>query len=310
MKTCVSFRTATTEKQLPESGNLVNQSSIPDPQNGPKYRGIRTKLAKASGEKKQSSPKLKRMTEVELRSPKQIIKPEKLRGVADGERKIPVTVEPSPPTQQDKLNIMEVERDQKQKAKSPNEQETAQTYQETPTKMTNSTGIPKPMAAVKGTTKTTSSTDISSLKTKSPSIPRISLDIDKQKRDDVCVAMVSPMRTSVNDEIKINDEEKRIIGEPDKKLKDVEEEEVMNVKPMSPLMNGYRLGGHSSLHYTHPGCINNVQTNKTIYYSEVKQNPNFVNLESIDLARGRLIAVLASNNLVFAVIYLNNLKIF
>lgn len=222
--------------------------------------------------------------EVEPRSPKQIAKPDKIRGVADGERKVTTCVEGA--QTQDKLNIVETEKDQKLKPKCQNKSENLQTYQENATKAVGSTGIPKPMAAVKGTTKMTNSTDVSPLKTKSPSIPRIPLEIEKQKRDDVCVAMVSPMRTSVNEGTKENEERKKIIGEPDKKLKDLEEEEVMNVKPMSPLLNGYRLGGHSSLHFTHPGCINNVQSSKTVYYSQLKANPNLVNLESIDLAMG------------------------
>lgn len=249
-----------------------------DPSNSPKSRGIRGKLGKVN-EKKQGSPKLKRMMETETRTPKQLVKPEKVRGIADGERKINCVESAS----QDKLNVID---QQKVKQKAP---ANGQTYQESPSKITtpNSTGIPKPMAAVKGTSKPLGIGDMSPLKTKSPSIPRIPIEIEKQKRDDVCVALVSPMRTSVNEEIIKTNEAEKPANDGEKKLKDVEEEEMMSVKPMSPLMNGYRLGSHSGLHFTHPGYLNNAQS-KNVYYSHVKDNANLTNLESIDLAMGML----------------------
>ncbi|EEB17693.1 hypothetical protein Phum_PHUM479040 [Pediculus humanus corporis] len=269
---------------------LNHQIPHVDQSNIVKYKGTtRTKIAKTNCDKKQNSPKLKRMIEAEVKNPKQMTKNDKVRGIADGERKIVNCIDEtsSQQQQQTKLNIMESEKEQKPKQNSYNKMEG---YQDNPIKTSNSTGIPKPMAAVKGTTKTmTNPTEMNTLKGKSSSVARIPPggESEKQKRDDVCVAMVSPMRTStVNDEDKENDDEKRIIVvESDKKLKDVEEEEVMNVKPMSPLMNGgYRLGNHATLHFTHPGCLNNVQSSKNIYYSQMSTNPNIVNLESIDLA--------------------------
>lgn len=214
------------------------------------------------------------MSEIE-KPVKQIVKPEKFRGVADGERKI-TCVE----------TTIEIEKQQKMKQKSPMRNENSQmTYQENPSKISapNTTGIPKPMAAVKGTSKIASSTDLSPLKTKSPSIPRIPTEMDKQKREDVCVALVSPMRTSITEGLK--EDEKNLNIEMDKKIKDIEEEELMNVKPMSPLLNGYRLTNNPNPHFTHPGYITNGQPNKNNYY---KVNSNVINLESIDLAMGYL----------------------
>lgn len=70
-------------------------------------------------------------------------------------------------------------------------------------------GIPKPMAAVKGTSKvpqTAGDTMIpeTPLKGNCPSVPQLPSDI---KRDDVFVALVSPMRVSVNeDDLNLNNE--------------------------------------------------------------------------------------------------------
>lgn len=277
------FRNITVEKS---DSQVTNQSSLTDSSSSPKLRGIRSKLNKTS-DKKQNSPKLKRMNEID-RGPK-VVRPEKFRGVPDGERKVHIDESAN----NEKVHIIEIDRQAKPKAKPPNiKMENAQMYQESPSKIAqpNSTGIPKPMAAVKGTTKVSSSTDLTALKSRSPSISKIPNEVEKQKRDDVCVALVSPMRTSAKEDgNKTSDDDKRGFSDVDKKLKDVEEEEMMSVKPMSPLLNGYRLASHSSLHFTHPGYITNPQTSKNVYYSQVKANPNMINLESIDLAIGRFI---------------------
>ena len=220
---------------------------------------------------------------------RQLIKPEKVRGVADGERK-PICVE----TQQEETNtsLSESEKlqQQKMKPKSPVRTENIQTYQEYPSKLTNlsnSTGIPKPMAAVKGTAKITSSTtDLSPTRPRFPPPARISFDGDRQKRDDANVALVSPMRTSVVEEVNRNEDEKSINSESGKNMKN-EDDELMKVKPMSPFPNEYRIADRSSPHFTHHWYITGTQSTRNIYYKSNFNNSG-VNLnKSIDLPAGK-----------------------
>ncbi|KAK6631851.1 hypothetical protein RUM43_013917 [Polyplax serrata] len=280
---CSDAKQTRPSDKLESGASTIHQSAV-DQTNGSKLKSIRTtKIAKSNCEKKQSSPKLKRMIDIEPKTGKQVVKQDKIREVGDSDPKTALHTEESKQMEQNKLKLMEMDKGEKPKPKCPHKPENVHMYQELPLKVLSSTGIPKPMAAVKGTTKVANGTDVNPAKTKSPSIPRIPLEMDKQKKkDELCIAMVSPIRTSLSEDTKRNGEQKTIIGESDKRLKDVEEEEVMNVKPMSPLMNGYRLGSHSSVHFTHTTC--NGQVPKNIYYAQAKTNSNLINLESIDLA--------------------------
>lgn len=62
-----------------------------------------------------------------------------------------------------------------------------------------------------------------------------------------------------------------------------EEEEQMDVKPMSPLLNGYRVTGH----LTHPGYMHaggGASTAKTYYNHNQYNDPNIISLHGNNLA--------------------------
>lgn len=257
------------------------QATVSEDFSSSKLRGLKPKAVKAN-DRKQGSPKLKRMLELEVKMTKQVVRQETARGIADGERKTNC-LENNPG---DRVTTLELDKQHNVKQKSPSRSDSTQTYQDSPSKTAgNSTGIPKPMAAVKGTSKVSNSVDSSPLRSKSPSVHRSPCEVDRQKRDEPNVALVSPMRTSSCDEVtKAKENARHTISDVDKRLKDVEEEELMSVKPMSPLMSGYRLPSNASshlTHLTHPGCAQ-----KNVVCGHVNVNPDLVNLESIDLAMG------------------------